>query len=152
MRFAAVAMSVVSVFALNCAQSPSSPPSEPQKHDVKIKVDKKTKKTKIRKVTAHRRDSVEFQALEGTVTIIIPDGRLQVTQSPEGSLKNFKDWFSLKLGAGESAVILIPGDFPDNRHDKAKNREIWYLVICGEGADSYPGESESPPRMIIKPR
>ena len=152
MRIAAVALIGVSFFALHCAQSPSSPPTKPQKFEVKIKVDKKIKKTKVKKVTAYRKDTVEFQAEGGTVTIIIPDGHLEVTQYPDGTLNNFGDWFSLTLKAGESATIQVPEDYPENRHDKKKSREIWYLVICGEGADSYPGESESPPRMIIRPR
>ena len=138
------------VFASSCAMS--QPPATPEKHEVKIKVDKISKKTKIKKVIAYRKDSVEFQALNGTVTIIIPDGNLEVEKSHKGVHQDYGDWIVLKLEENETAVITVPENFPDNRHDRAKKRVIWYLVICGEGADAYPGEDESPPKMIIPPR
>jgi len=150
MRFLAKFFVGVIVFAIGCAMV--TPPTSPQKLDVKIKVDKKTKKTKIKKVKAWRKDRVEFQAQGGVVTIIIPDGDLVVEQAPKGAHQDFGDWFSLQLQENQSAVILVPENFPDNRHDATKKREIWYLVICGEGADAYPGEQESPPEMIVPPR
>ena len=150
MRSLAVMLVGAVVFASGCATN--SPPASPQKHEVKIKVDKINKKTKIRKVRAFRKDRVEFQALDGTVTIIVPSGDLEVEKSSVGKFQDFGDWFSLTLKENETAVILVPDSFPDNRHDKTKKREIWYLVICGEGANAYPGESDSPPRIIIPPR
>ena len=150
MRFLATFCVGVTILTMGCMTSP--PPDSPQKIDVKIKVDKIKKTTKIKKVTAWRRDRVEFQAQGGLVTIIIPDRDLVVEEAPKEAYQNFGDWFALKLKENESAVILVPENFPDNRHDASKKREIWYLVICGEGADAYPGEQESPPKMIVPPR
>jgi hypothetical protein len=150
MRSFATLFAGVAIFALGCTVA--SPPAVPQKLEVKIKVDKQTKKTKIKKVEAWRKDRVEFEAQDGPVTIIIPDRDLVVNHAPKGAYQTFGDWFVLKLKASEAAIVLVPEDFPDNRHDPNKKREIWYFVICGEGADAYPGEQESPPRMIVPPR
>ena len=127
-------------------------PDRPQTHKVKIKVDKKIKKTKIPKVRAHRKDRIEFTAEAGPVTIIIPTVDFVVESSPGGKHDNLRNWVVLELEENQSAVLLVPENFPDNRHDITKDRDIWYLVICGTGPDAYPGEDESPPRIIIRKR
>jgi len=133
-----------------CSANPE--PLEPETHKVKIKVDNTTKKTKIKKVLASRKDRIEFTAEAGPVTIIIPTVDFEVESSPAGKHDNLRNWILLELEENQSAVLLIPESFPDNRHDPKTKREVWYLVICGTGADAYPGESESPPRVIIRPR
>jgi hypothetical protein len=149
MRFFAVMCAVLAVSGWGCA---AQGPLEPQTHKVKIKVDKKIKKTKIQKVRASRLDRIEFTAEAGPVTIIIPTADFVVESAPAGKQDDVRDWILLELEENQSAVLLIPEDFPENRHDKTKDRDIWYLVICGTGPDAYPGEDESPPRIIIRKR
>jgi hypothetical protein len=149
MRFLTAICAVLVVVGWGCTYQR---PANPQTYDVKIKVDKVNKKTKIARVVAFREDSIKFTAEAGPVTIIIPTGDFEVQKSPAESSEATQDWIVLKLEDTESAVLSIPANFPDNRHDKTKKREIWYLVICGTGADAYPGEDESPPRIIIRPR
>jgi len=152
MRFFVAMCAVLVVIGSSWSCGTSQRPERPQIHKVKIKVDKDTKVTRIKKVDAYREDSIEFTAEAGPVTIIIPTGGLVIDKSSTGTGENHGHWISLQLEENQSAVLLIPPGFPDNRHDRTKKRVIWYLVICGTGADAYPGEDESPPRVIIRPR
>lgn len=149
MKFLAAICAVLVVSSWGCAHQP---PIQPQTYKVKIKVDKETKKTKIPKVRAYRKDSIEFTAEAGPVTIIIPTADFEVESPSAGTRDKDRDWILLELEESQSAVLFVPENFPDNRHDVTKDRHIWYLVICGTGADAYPGEDESPPRIIIRPR
>jgi hypothetical protein len=149
MKFLAAMCVVFVVSGWGCA---AQGPLEPQTHKVKIKVDKKIKKTKIQKVRASRKDRIEFTAEGGPVSITIPTADFEVESSPAGKQDNVRGWILLELEENQSAVLLIPEGFPDNRHDITKDRDIWYLVICGTGPDAYPGEDESPPRIIIRKR
>lgn len=143
---------VLMISGWSCSSGEDPHPSVPKTHTRKIRVDTDTKKTKIAKVRASRQDSIEFTAEAGPVTIIIPTTDFEIVSSPGGAQDKIRDFTLLELDENDTATLYIPDGFPENRLDKDKDRHIWYLVICGTGADAYPGDDESPPRIIIRKR
>ena len=149
MRFLAAICAVLVVSGWGCAVQD---PRDPETHKVKIKYNEKIKKTKIPKVRASRLDTIEFTAEAGPITIIIPTADFVVESSPAGTQDKVRGFTILELEKDQSAVLFVPDEFPENRHDTNQDRDIWYSVICGTGAGAYPGEDESPPRIIIRKR
>jgi hypothetical protein len=148
MRILAAICVVLMVSGWGCADQRE----DPQTYKVKIKYNEKIKKTKIPKVRASRLDTIEFTAEAGPITIIIPTADFVVESSPAGTQDRVRGFTILELEKDQSAVLFVPDEFPENRHDTNKDRDIWYSVICGTGAGAYPGEDESPPRIIIRKR
>jgi hypothetical protein len=153
-----LAVTLITVLALGMSCALDTPPvaANPEKHPVKIKVDKVKKKTLIPPVTVERGEQIEFTAESGRVEIIIPDGRFEFVEPLPQDYTVKNTWVHFVLTPGETATISVPTDYPeipDPKHpDKDLEITIWYLVICGSGADAYTGEDTSPPRMIIPPK
>jgi signal peptidase I len=127
-------------------------------HVRRVKVDKKTRDTRIKRLEANRGDMIEFVAEDGGIWVIIPDTDLYLRPEPPVAESVATDlWFAFRLEAGHSAVIEVPGDYPPFVPDPVDEpgvvgtKEVYYLVICGSPGDAYPATGNSPPRMIIPP-
>jgi len=127
-------------------------------HVRRVKVDKKTKDTRIKRLDANRGDEIEFVAEDGGIWVIIPDTDLKLLPEPRVAEAIATDlWFAFRLEAGRSAMIAVPWDYPPYVPDPVDEpgvlgtKEIYYLVICGSPGDAYPATGNSPPRMIIPP-
>ncbi len=128
-------------------------------HRREVRVDPRTRDTRIRRVEAQRGDTISFAAVDGPITVIMPDRRL-VLLNPE-SVKNLiiaDLWFAFDLPAGNTAEIQVPELYPSFIPDPLQEpaitgtREIYYTVLCGETVDgAYPATGTSPPRIIIPP-
>jgi hypothetical protein len=128
-------------------------------HRREVRVDAKTKDTRIRLIEAKRGDSIAFTAVDGPITVIMPDRRL-VLSNP-GAVRNLIEkelWYAFDLPQGQTAEILVPELYPDFVPDPLREpemtgtREIYYTVLCGETIDgAYPATGTSPPRIIIPP-
>jgi len=109
-------------------------------------------------VEAQRGDTISFTAVDGPITVIMPDRRL-VLLNP-GVVKNLHQaelWYAFDLPQGQAAEIQVPEYYPSFIPDPvgepalAGLREIYYTVLCGSGDDAYPATGNSPPRIIIPP-
>lgn len=127
-------------------------------HQREVKVDPKTRDTRIRVVEAGRGDTIRFTAVSGPITVIMPDQRL-VLRNP-GKVKNLVTaelWYAFDVPQGQTAEIQVPETYPSSIPDPQSEptltglREIYYTVLCGSGADAYPATGSSPPRIIIPP-
>ena len=128
-------------------------------HERTIKVDTRTKDTRIRRIEAKRGDEIEFLAENGGIWVIIPDTNLRLKEDPPVAEYYATDlWFAFRLGEGQKAVISVPEEYPDFEPDPLGEpgvngtAEVYYFVICGNPGDAYPATGNSPPRMIIPPR
>jgi hypothetical protein len=109
-------------------------------------------------VEAQRGDTIGFTAVDGPITVIMPDHRL-VLLNP-GAVKNLHQaalWYAFDLPQGQTAEIQVPETYPSFIPDPllapaiTGTREIYYTMLCGSGADAYPATGTSPPRIIIPP-
>ncbi len=132
---------------------------ENKTHERKIKVDTKTKDTRIKRIEARRGDVIELVAEGGAVWVIIPDTDLKLHEDPPVAEYYATDlWFAFRLGEGRMARISVPDEYPDFEPDPLGEpgvkgtAEVYYFVICGNPGDAYPATGNSPPRMIIPPR
>ncbi len=127
-------------------------------HQRKVKVDTKTKDTRIKRIEAKRGDIIEFVAEDGDIWVIIPDNRLVLLGSPLPEDYVATDlWFAFRLHANQRAEISVPENYPVYLPDPVEEpgvvgtKEVYYFVICGSPGDAYPATGNSPPRMIIPP-
>lgn len=127
-------------------------------HRRDVKVDPRTRDTRIRMVEAQRGEIIAFTAVDGPITVIMPDRRL-VLLNP-GVVENLHQaelWYAFDLPKGHIAEIQVPEYYPSFIPDPVEEpeltglREIYYTVLCGSGADAYPATGNSPPRIIIPP-
>ena len=130
----------------------------PKVHKREVKVNKRTKDTRIKRIEAKRGDEIEFVAEDGGIWVIIPDTDLVLlTTLPEDAYIATNLWFAFRLEPGKSAMISVPESYPayvpdpECEPETQGTKEVYYLVICGEPGDAYPATGNSPPRMIIPP-
>jgi hypothetical protein len=127
-------------------------------HERKIKVDKTTRDTRIKRIEAKRGDEIAFIAENGGIWVIIPDTDLELLEEPPPAEKIESDlWFAFRLDSGGAAVVRVPEDYPVFYPDPegepriVGTKEVYYFVICGDPPGAYPATGNSPPRMIIPP-